>query len=288
MTDTPTEGQPAPGTPEYDAAMAAKFREAEGGTQGEILNQYVEAKPDEDQQAQKPERPAHIPEKFWDAEKGEVRVDDLVKSYTELESKGGKPEGQQQEKPDDEQAQQAVEAAGLNWDDLGAKLATKGDIDPDDYEALAKVGIPKEIVQNYAALVADAQSRNMADAMAYVGGSQDPEANEKATAELLDWAAKTLSKDEIEGYNKMLAGPQWKVAVDTLKTRRGQSGKSGEPALLTPKTAPGSGTTVGYKTEEEMRADMRNPLYFQQSPDGEKFRSQVFEKTRLAAFRQNR
>jgi hypothetical protein len=33
----------------------------------------------------KPPRPEEIPEKFWDAERGEVRVDALIKSYRELE-----------------------------------------------------------------------------------------------------------------------------------------------------------------------------------------------------------
>lgn len=37
----------------------------------------------------KPTRPDHIPEKFWDAEKGEVRAEALAKSYTELERKQG-------------------------------------------------------------------------------------------------------------------------------------------------------------------------------------------------------
>jgi len=37
------------------------------------------------------ERPDSIPEKFWDAEKGEVRVDDLAKSYGELSALLGKP-----------------------------------------------------------------------------------------------------------------------------------------------------------------------------------------------------
>ena len=31
------------------------------------------------------ERPAEVPEKFWDAAKGAVRVDALLKSYRELE-----------------------------------------------------------------------------------------------------------------------------------------------------------------------------------------------------------
>ena len=32
-----------------------------------------------------PERPEHIPEKFWNAETGEVKTEDLAKSYINLE-----------------------------------------------------------------------------------------------------------------------------------------------------------------------------------------------------------
>lgn len=39
-----------------------------------------------------PERPDYIPEKFWDAEKGEVRIDGLAKSYTELEKNRVNPD----------------------------------------------------------------------------------------------------------------------------------------------------------------------------------------------------
>jgi hypothetical protein len=35
----------------------------------------------------KPERPEDVPEKFWDAEQGALRVDALLKSYRELEKK---------------------------------------------------------------------------------------------------------------------------------------------------------------------------------------------------------
>jgi hypothetical protein len=45
-----------------------------------------------------PERPEHIPEKFWDIDTGEVKLDDMAKSYTNLEkfSTGKKEEMREQ------------------------------------------------------------------------------------------------------------------------------------------------------------------------------------------------
>lgn len=45
------------------------------------------AEPTSPPQADAPTRPEHVPEKFWDAEKGEVRVEAALKSYSELEKR---------------------------------------------------------------------------------------------------------------------------------------------------------------------------------------------------------
>jgi hypothetical protein len=72
--DTP----PAPGTPEHDAKMVA-VADARMG-----VPPTTPSTP-----AAKPTKPAGVPDKFWDAEKGEVRLADLAKSYGELETKLG-------------------------------------------------------------------------------------------------------------------------------------------------------------------------------------------------------
>src|SRR5687768_2714090 len=93
---------PAIGTPEYDAAMAAKFDKATGAVE----------------EPTKPTRPDHIPEKFWDADKGEVRLEAMAKSYAELEKSKGKP----QEEPKQEE-QKAPEGS---TDEATKALADKG------------------------------------------------------------------------------------------------------------------------------------------------------------------
>ncbi|NJN71289.1 MAG: hypothetical protein HC801_14150, partial [Nitrospira sp.] len=50
------------------------------------------------------QRPSDVPEKFWDAERGELRADALVKSYVELERKlGGFAENAPPANPEDYQ-----------------------------------------------------------------------------------------------------------------------------------------------------------------------------------------
>lgn len=284
-----TEQAPVPGSPEYDAAMAARFRESQSTiTADSGLENLVPETP------AAPTRPDDVPEKFWDAATGQVNVAALLKSYTELEKGRSQAPGADKTTPvqiDAQAAQQsgdaqaAVEQAGLDWDALGNKIAATGTIEATDYEALAKIGVPKNVVDGYITSVQNSIAAQRSAAEAYVGGSQDPAENAAKTQELLDWAAQTLTPEEITGYNQMLNGPQWKVALDTLKTRQAQTNPaSKEPKLLGVKSA-GQGTTVGYQTEAEMHADMRNPLYHENSPKGEQFRAEVANKVRLASYR---
>jgi hypothetical protein len=86
MSDQAT--APTPGSPEYDAAMIAVFENRSGTP---VVVQSEEEKAAAAAAASKPQKPEGVPEKFWDAEKGEVRVAEMAKSYSELEKSKGKP-----------------------------------------------------------------------------------------------------------------------------------------------------------------------------------------------------
>ena len=103
-----------------------------------------------------------LPEKF-------KSVEDLAKSYSELEKKLGEqspkteevdPVNQatlKEEEPKEEQkgeldiAEKAVENAGLNMDSLADEYAQNGKLDDKSYDALEKSGIPKEYVDQFIA-----------------------------------------------------------------------------------------------------------------------------------------
>lgn len=102
QTQTPT--PPVPGSPEYDAAMIAvaeksgsriRYGDATRGVSVEIST--PEAAPADAQvenppaPAAKKERPANVPEKFWNAETGEVNTEALLASYAEAERAISKP-----------------------------------------------------------------------------------------------------------------------------------------------------------------------------------------------------
>ena len=260
-TTTPVE--PQPGTEEYNAMMAARYREMSG-------------------RSDPPARPEQVPEKFWNAEKGEVNVDALLKSYGELErtrsttTEPPKPDPAAPPKiPEnaDDAAKQAVENAGLDWGKLETKLTETGTLEESDFEALVKGGVPKSIIDNYLELVKDASQRQTELAHQHVGG-------EEKMNELLGWAAKNLSPTEIATYNKMLATRDgWKPALDVISAKMAAASKTaGEPTLHG--GTGGSSATGGYRSRAEMSKDMASPQY-QTDPA---FRAQVAQKMSVSTF----
>lgn len=243
----PAEDTPlVPGSPEYDAAMAAKFDKATGQTTEETTAV--------------PARPDHIPEKFWDAEKGEVRMDALLKSYSELEKARGKPAAEPTKEPaadpataTADEAQQVVEAAGLDFTAMSQEFMETGELSEDTYKSLEGKGIPKEMVDSYIA-GQQALAEQWNNTGYEVAGGKDQ------YSKMIAWAADALSPSEKLAFNSATQGDvdQMKLAVAGLKQRyEAENGKA--PGLLGGDTSLASNS--GYQSRAQMTADMKNPLY---------------------------
>ena len=109
--------------------------------------------PTPEAEAPQAERPEWLPDKFKSPE-------DLVKSYQALEQKLG---GQSQQEPSDpelpdedeavdqglQEAEQAVENAGLDFEVLANEYAENGELSQEAYQALQESGIPKNLVNQF-------------------------------------------------------------------------------------------------------------------------------------------
>lgn len=163
---------------------------------------------------EKPTRPDNVPEKFWDAEKGEVNQEALLKSYLELEKGRGKPEG---DPPADDA--DAADTDGDPDDDTGEKqdppnealtsaiaaaqeayVASGGDLPQEHKDALVAAGIPAEALETYIAGVKATERALEASAHEAAGS---PEAFAEATA----WAAENWSPEEIAAFNASVGNP---------------------------------------------------------------------------------
>lgn len=200
-------------------------------------------------------KPEGLPEKF-------NSVEDLAKSYSELEKKlGDNKEAPKEEAPktetktsDLEIAEKAVESAGLNMDNLATEYNEKGELDTKSYEALEKAGIPKDYVNQFIEgqkAIADQQATSIKD---MVGGAD-------AYTEMSNWAAENMSEQEKTAYNTAVNSKDIetaKLAVVGLKAKF-ESANGNEPSLVE-----GKGTITGqdgYKSWAEVTAAMGDDRY---------------------------
>ena len=206
-------------------------------------------------------KPEGLPEKF-------NSVDELVKSYSELEKKLGeqsqpteksvdpvsKAEVKEQPKSDLDIATKAVDSAGLNMDSLAEEYAKDGKLADGSYESLQKAGIPKDYVDRFIAgkqAIADQQSSSVKE---MVGGTQ-------AYDSMSEWASQNLSETEKTAYNSAVNSKDLesvKLAVVGLKARYSQATGS-EPKLVEGK-ASASGEQ-GFQSWAQVTQAMSDPRY---------------------------
>jgi len=206
-------------------------------------------------------KPEGLPEKF-------NSVDELVKSYSELEKKLGeqsqpteksvdpvsKAEVKEQPKSDLDIATKAVDSAGLNMDSLAEEYAKDGKLADGSYKSLEKAGIPKEYVDRFIAgqqAIADQQSATVKN---LVGGTE-------AYDSMSEWAGQNLTETEKQAYNTAVNSKDLeavKLAVVGLKARYAQSTGS-EPQLVEGKASPSG--EQGFASWAQVTQAMSDPRY---------------------------
>lgn len=272
MADQPA--APAPGTPEYDAAMAAKAKEAGVG----VTDHDVD--PPEGDQGQKPQRPENIPEKFWDAEKGVVNVEALAKSYTELEKARSAPpkEPTAEEKAAAEAAAKDVKAGEAAGDALRAKAeqewAANETLSEDTYKAYEKAGVTREQINVYIEGQKALAEVRKNEAYSVVGGEEQYKAMQA-------WAAANLTEAEQAAYDRdVLGSPDKGVRTNAIRglAARYTQAEGSDGKMIVPNNE-GKPANEGFKSKAEMMAAMSDPKY-KTSPA---FRAEVAQKIAAAS-----
>jgi len=206
-----------------------------------------------------------LPEKF-------KSVEDLAKSYSELEKKLGEQNPKQEEvdpvnkaelkeeapkeepKNDLEIAEKAVDNAGLDMSSLADEYAQNGQLADKSYEALEKSGIPREYVDQFIAgqkAIGEQQTNTVKD---MVGGNE-------AYDEMAKWASDNMSEGEKKAYNTAVNSQDMdtvKLAVESLKAKY-QTANGTEPNLVQGKATPA--TEQGYESWAEVTQAMADPRY---------------------------
>jgi hypothetical protein len=223
-------------------------------------------------------RPDNIPEKFWDAEKGVVRTDELAKSYAELEkARGaeGKPPATL-EVPKTETPAEGDPAATtppadasevIGFEAFSKEFAETQALSPESYEKLAKQGLSKDIVDSYIEGQKAIAANQMNEGFTLAGGQEN-------YGKMVDWAAANMSPAEIAAYDTAMSHSiaQRNLAIEGLKARYEKSVGS-DPKLMT-SGGQAAATGASYASQAEVTRDMNDPKYANDAA----FRSMVQEK----------
>jgi Phage T7 capsid assembly protein len=198
----PDEGKPTDDQVDLtDDASKASIKAAEDGgvvVNGEVLEPKGEpAAGDNDPKS----RPDNVPEKFWDAEKGEVNTDALLKSQSDLEKKflgedktDDDADADADADADDKSKDDATPDQAATIEEAEAEWAETGELSIETYKSLEKAGYSPAIVDRYIAgqvAMADAVT---AKAHAITEG---PENYEK----MAEWADENLTDEEIQSFD---------------------------------------------------------------------------------------
>lgn len=241
---------------DYAAQMLAKQGTSEPVVQGK-------------EEASAVARPENIPEKFWDAQAGKVRVEDLLKSYGELEKQFSSkaPEAKPDEKPADKltlerkpeegaqpeptEVAAALQKVGISFDDVNAEYQKTGDVSAET-RAKLDAAFGKGMVDNYFAGLKALEATQLLTAHDAAGGK---EVFDQATT----WGVKELSDAELDSYNKLVSDPATqKQGIEWLVSKfRAANPSEGTFIQAEPNTGPGD----VFNSPQEMTAAMRDPRY---------------------------
>lgn len=208
------------------------------------------------------ERPAYVPEKFWNAETKTVNVEGLANSYAELEKKGSTPAtetpGETTEVTPEVTPEQQVADLGLpeNVAPFAQKFAEAGEFSTEDYAALKELGFSQEVVDQYiAGAVAQADAANPNKAFEARAGSP-----ENVTS-IAEWAATNIPQGDIDLFNKASAEgkPEAAALFDLIATK--YEAANGKPAGTRVNGQPASAQSQAYHSVQDQTNAINDPRY---------------------------
>ena len=205
-------------------------------------------------------RPDDIPEQFWDAEKGEVKLQELLAAVKQPAAPEEKPaEGEKApegEKPDEanQAAEDAAKAAKLDIAALRAEVDNGGDLSPESYAALEKAGFDKSVVSDFIEGQKARVTIALNEAYSLAGGQE-------AYTVMAQWAAQNVPADDLAAYDAAMGGTaaQRKQAIVALKAQY-EAARGKDPSLISGAQGDSS-PDKPFASRAEVTAAMRDPRY---------------------------
>jgi hypothetical protein len=199
------------------------------------------------------ERPEWLPEKFKSAE-------DMANAYAELEKRMGQGAGEVEEEQPQQQEEQTndnnQEAGNYNEAVVEASqefFANDGQLSEETYQKLEEVGLPRDLVDSYAAGQQALVQGEEAEIKGVAGGEYDA---------MAEWANEHLPPEEIDAFDEAVTGgtvSQAKLAVQGLYARYQNANGATQPKLV--QGAVSGTSTMPFKSMQELARAQSDPRY---------------------------
>jgi hypothetical protein len=202
------------------------------------------------------QRPEWLPEKFESAE-------DMAKSYAELEKRMGtgseeveEEQPQQEEQTNDDNNDNKEEAGNYNEAVVEASqefFSNDGQLSEETYKKLEEVGLPRDLVDSYAAGQQALMQGEEAEIKGVAGGQYD---------QMAEWANEQLPQEEIDAFDEAVTGgtvSQAKLAVQGLYARYQNATGATQPKLV--QGAVSGTSTMPFKSMQELARAQSDPRY---------------------------
>jgi hypothetical protein len=210
-----------------------------------------------EEQAPTEERPEWLPEKFKSAE-------DMANAYSELEKKLGQPASEEEQQAEEEPQQQQEtenendkpEAGNYNEAVVEASqefFKNDGQLSDETYQKLEQVGLPRDLVDSYAAGQQALLQSEEAQIKGVAGGEYDA---------MAEWANEHLPSEEVDAFDEAVTSgsiQQAKLAVQGLHARY-QNATGSRPKTLVQGAVSGS-STMPFKSMQELARAQSDPRY---------------------------
>jgi ElaB/YqjD/DUF883 family membrane-anchored ribosome-binding protein len=201
------------------------------------------------------DRPEWLPEKFKDPA-------DMAKAYSELEKKLGQPteesteESEQVEEKAEDQEEQTEENTSEAYQAVAEAskefFENDGQLSEETYNTLEKAGLPRDLVDSYAAGQQALLSSEEGQIKSVAQGNYD---------EMATWANENLPQEEIDAFDEAVTGgtiSQAKLAVQGLYAR--YQNEVGARPKLTQGGVNGA-STMPFKSMQELARAQSDPRY---------------------------
>ena len=201
------------------------------------------------------DRPEWLPEKFKSAE-------DMARAYSELEKKmgAGAKEDEAEVEQSETEAENKQEQTEENVSEAYQTIAeaskeffeNDGQLSEETYNALEKAGLPRDLVDSYAAGQQALLQSEEAQIQSGANGQYDA---------MAEWANENLPQEEIDAFDEAVTGgtvQQAKLAVQGLYAR--YQNATGSTPKLTQGAVSGT-STMPFKSMQELARAQSDPRY---------------------------